>query len=211
MPYHFINITAPISGNVSEVYVTIGSAAEIGKPLFNIIDNSKMHVDLLVYEKDLFRVKPGQKVRFILTNQGNQEIGGKIFSVGKSFENDTKSVAVHADIVNEKQLLIPGMYVNALIDIGVNKVPSLPVDAVIKAEGREFIFVWEKENMETQEEHAEGEKHEEGEAHEKEISFAHCLRWRALLVPYCRYFGCGVTQAPYYQRRLGELPGQARH
>ena len=82
----FINITAPISGNVSEVYVTIGSAAEIGKPLFNIIDNSKMHVDLLVYEKDLFRVKPGQKVRFILTNQGNQEIGGKIFSVGKSFE-----------------------------------------------------------------------------------------------------------------------------
>jgi len=168
----FINITAPISGNVSEVYVTIGSAAEIGKPLFNIIDNSKMHVDLLVYEKDLFRVKPGQKVRFILTNQGNQEIGGKIFSVGKSFENDTKSVAVHADIVNEKQLLIPGMYVNALIDIGVNKVPSLPVDAVIKAEGREFIFVWEKENMETQEEHAEGEKHEEGEAHEKEISFA---------------------------------------
>ena len=118
----FINITAPISGNVSEVYVTIGSAAEIGKPLFNIID--------------------------------------------------TKSVAGHADIVNEKQLLIPGMYVNALIDIGVNKVPSLPVDAVIKAEGREFIFVWEKENMETQEEHAEGEKHEEGEAHEKEISFA---------------------------------------
>ena len=46
------------------------------------------------------------------------------------------------------------------------------MDAVIKAEGREFIFVWEKENMETQEEHAEGEKHEEGEAHEKEISFA---------------------------------------
>ena len=64
------------------------------------------------------------------------------------------------------------MYVNALIDIGVNKVPALPVDAVIKAEGREFIFIWEKENSEPHEEHDESEKHKEGEAHEKEITFA---------------------------------------
>lgn len=85
------------------------------------------------------------------------------------------------------------MYVNALIDIGVNKVPSLPVDAVIKAEGREFIFVWEKENMETQEEHAEGEKHEEGEAHEKEISL-HVLK----LKPNCTIRFCsGNTFSQY--------------
>lgn len=168
----YINIIAPISGNITAVDVNIGSAAEIGKPLFSIVDNSKMHVDLLVYEKDLFRVKPGQNVRFMLTNQGNQEIAGKIFSVGKSFENDTKSVAVHADIVNEKQLLIPGMYVNALIDIGVNKVAALPVDAVIKAEGREFIFVLEKVYHEEHDDHGKGEKHVEGDDHEEEISFA---------------------------------------
>jgi membrane fusion protein, heavy metal efflux system len=142
-----INIVAPIAGNITDVNVTIGAAAEVGKPLFSIVDNSQMHVDLLVYEKDLFRVKPGQNVRFMLTNQGNQEIRGKIFSVGKSFENDTKSVAVHADILNEKQILIPGMYVNALIDIGVNRVDALPLEAVVKAEGREFIFLWEKENL----------------------------------------------------------------
>lgn len=173
-----VNITAPISGSITEVNVTIGASAEVGKPLFSIGDNSKMHVDLLVYEKDLFKVKPGQSVRFILTNQGNQEIKGKIFSIGKSFENDTKSVAVHADIVNEKQMLIPGMYVNALIDIGVTKVEALPVEAVVKAEGREFIFLWEKENLQSEaEEHHEegGEEHDhaEGEAtHEAEISFA---------------------------------------
>ncbi len=140
-----IQITAPISGNITDINVTIGAAAEVGKPLFSIVDNSKMHVDLLVYEKDLFKVKPGQTVRFILTNQDGSEIRGKIFSVGKSFENETKSVAVHADILNEKQLLIPGMYVNALVDIGSNSLDALPVDAIIKAEGREFIFVLEEE------------------------------------------------------------------
>lgn len=140
-----INITAPISGNITDINVTIGAAAEVGKPLFKIVDNSKMHVDLLVYEKDLLKVKPGQNVRFILTNQDGSELRGKIFSVGKSFENETKSVAVHADILNEKQMLIPGMYVNALVDVGANTVDALPLDAVIKAEGREFVFLLEEE------------------------------------------------------------------
>lgn len=140
-----VNISAPISGNITDINVTIGSAAAFGNPLFIIVDNSKIHVDLLVYEKDLFKVKPGQKVRFILTNQDGSEILGKIFSVGKSFENETKSVAVHADILNEKKMLIPGMYVNALIDVGSHAVDALPIDAIIRAEGREFIFVLEEE------------------------------------------------------------------
>ena len=50
---------------------------------------------------------------------------------------------MHADINNEKNALIPGMYVNALIDIGTNAVSSLPVEAIVKADGREFMFVLE--------------------------------------------------------------------
>jgi cobalt-zinc-cadmium efflux system membrane fusion protein len=139
-----VNITAPISGHITEVNVNIGSSVEPGKSLFTIIDNSKMHVDLLVYEKDLYKVKPDQAVRFVLTNQNNTEIKGKIFSVGKAFENETKSVAVHADILNDKQMLIPGMYVNALIDVGSNTVASLPQESVVAAEGRQFIFLLEE-------------------------------------------------------------------
>ncbi|AWI24786.1 efflux RND transporter periplasmic adaptor subunit [Flavobacterium pallidum] len=139
-------VLAPISGFITEINIKIGSNAEAGKPLLGIVDNSKLHVDLLVYEKDLHKVKPGQNVRFVLTNQDNSEIMGKIFSVGKAFENETKSVAVHADISNDKQKLIPGMYVNALIDIGASAVDALPIDAVIKADGREFIFILQ--NME---------------------------------------------------------------
>ncbi len=154
-----ISVNAPISGFVSDVYVKIGSSAESGKPMFTLLDNSKMHVDLLVYEKDLFKVKVSQDVRFILTNQNNQEIKGKIKNIGKSFENDTKSVALHADIVTLNHFLIPGMYVNALIELGSSPVSTLPVDAIIKAEGREFIFIWEKENM-------------DGKQPKEEISFA---------------------------------------
>jgi len=169
-----LNIVSPISGHISDIDVTIGSSAEPGKPLFHIVDNSKMHVDLLVYEKDLFKVKVGQKVRFILTNQNNEEIKGEIFSIGKSFENETKSIAVHAEISNHT-LLIPGMYVNALIDVGTNNVNTLPLEAIIKVEGREFIFLWEKENLEKNIVHTDDHQHDEKGNHiepEAEITFA---------------------------------------
>lgn len=161
-------IQAPISGYITEVNVKIGTNAAPGDVLFSIVDNSKMHVDLLVYEKDLQKVKSGQLVRFTLTNQDNTEIMGKIFSVGKAFENETKSVAVHADILNEKQLLIPGMYVNALIDIGTNSVKALPADAVVKADGREFIFVLEEVANEPAHDEEKAHDHEDGDAHEEQ-------------------------------------------
>jgi cobalt-zinc-cadmium efflux system membrane fusion protein len=163
-----VPVVAPISGFITEVNIKIGSNVEAGKPLTTIVDNSKLHVDLLVYEKDLYKVKTGQKVRFVLTNQDNSEITGKIFSVGKAFENETKSVAVHADITNDKQQLIPGMYVNALIDVGANTVDALPVDAIVKAEGREFIFILEGIHEEEAGHDAEeGHKHEDGDKHEE--------------------------------------------
>ena len=138
----------------------------MGKPILSIVDNSKLHVDLLVYEKDLHKVKQGQNVQLVLTNQNNTAIKGTIFSVGKAFENETKSVAVHADINNEKNALIPGMYVNALIDIGTNAVQSLPVEAIVKADGREFMFVLEEGHEEAAHDSEKGHSHEDGHQHD---------------------------------------------
>lgn len=51
------------------------------------------------------------------------------------------------------------MYVNALIDIGNSDVNTLPVEAIVKAEGKEFIFINEAEE---EHEHSTSEKvHEE--------------------------------------------------
>ncbi|MCL4122252.1 UNVERIFIED_CONTAM: hypothetical protein GTU68_039137 [Idotea baltica] len=142
----YIPIVAPISGHITDVHLKIGETVASGTNMFAIVDNSKMHVDLLVYEKDLYKVEVGQKVRFMLTNQSNQEIEGEIYNIGKSFANDTKSVAVHADIEKNEANLIPGMYINALIDIGEEKVAALPETAIVMAEGRTFVFVLQYKN-----------------------------------------------------------------
>ena len=205
-----MEIKAPISGYVTDINIKIGTNAEPGQTLFSIVDNSKMHVDLLVYEKDLQKVKVGQTIIFVLTNQDNTEIKGKVFSIGKAFENETKSVAVHADIINDKQTLIPGMYANALINVGSQQVKALPVDAVVKADGREFIFVLEEDHAEEEgheeeaHDHKAGHSHDDGHAHEEE-THEKTYHFKRIEVK------TGTTQLGYVQVTvLQELPAHAQ-
>ncbi len=144
-------LTAPISGYIGRINANTGAYAEPNKMLFEIIDNSKIHCDLLVYEKDIFKVKVGQKIHFVITNmpehQGEHDgkaIEGEIFGINKSFEDNTKAVSVHAIIKNENHELIPGMYVSAFIDIGENKATVVPSEAVFTTDGKEFIFIRNK-------------------------------------------------------------------
>ncbi|MGY4384836.1 multidrug efflux pump subunit AcrA (membrane-fusion protein) [Pedobacter sp. UYP24] len=41
--------------------------------------------------------------------------------------------------------LIPGMYVTALISTGNQLIPSLPLEAVVRVEGKQYIFVVDDE------------------------------------------------------------------
>lgn len=144
-------LTAPISGYIGRINANTGAYAEPNKMLFEIIDNSQIHCDLLVYEKDIFKVKVGQKIHFIITNmpehQGEHDgkaIEGEIFGINKSFEDNSKAISVHALIKNENHELIPGMYVSAFIDVSENKTTVVPSEAVFTTDGKEFIFIRNK-------------------------------------------------------------------
>lgn len=143
-----LKIVAPISGYVATIGVQIGSPIQSEVALMTLVDNSKLHLDLMVYEKDLPQISIGQEVSFALTNLSQTVVTGKIFSIGKTFEEGTKSVAVHASIDKVPENLIGGLYVNALIHIGSKEVTALPEEAVVKADGREFVFILEEEDGE---------------------------------------------------------------
>lgn len=135
-------LLAPISGTVGQIGANTGAFVQPGTSIMEVVDNSKIHCDLIVFEKDLMKVKIGQTVNFQLTNQENQQIKGKINGINKSFENESKGVIVHAVIENSaRQNLIPGMYVTALISVGNQLSPAVPIDAVVRSEGKEYVFI----------------------------------------------------------------------
>jgi len=163
-----VPIVAPISGYVGNIKIAKGAYAQTGVALFEVVDNSQMHLDLNVYEKDLGSISVGQVIDFVLTNQSNKSIKGKIFGINKSFSNESKTVAVHAKIESEDAKgLIPGMYVSANINITNTTVPALPKDAVVRNADKYFVFVEEDEHADKHEE----KETEKGTPHEKEIHF----------------------------------------
>ncbi|MHC0444993.1 efflux RND transporter periplasmic adaptor subunit [Flavobacterium sp. 3-218] len=164
-----VPIVSPINGYVGKINIAKGAFANTGVSLFEVVDNSQMHLDLNVYEKDLGSISIGQVIDFVLTNQSNKSIKGKIFGINKSFSNESKTVAVHAKIdPADAEGLIPGMYVSANINITNATVPALPKDAVVRNADKYFVFIQEEDHAEEKHEHKEGEKEE---AHEEEIHF----------------------------------------
>ena len=160
-----IPIVSPISGYVGKIGITQGAFAETGMTLFEVVDNSQMHLDLNVFEKDLGKISVGQEVDFVLTNQSNKSIKGKIFGINKSFSNESKTVAVHARInPSDAKDLISGMYVAANINITNKTVQALPKEAVVRNGDKYYVYI--------QEEHsklAEGEEQGHNEVHFKAI------------------------------------------
>lgn len=157
-------LTAPIKGTVGKINAKTGSYAQPGISLMDIVDNAKIHADLIVFERDLPKIKVGQQVNFQLTNQKNEAIEGQIYGINKSFENDSKGVVVHAVIRKPGANLIPGMYVTGLIGVGTVKVSAVPVEAVIRSEDKAFIFVVDEDANANHKEH---EDVQHGETEEK--------------------------------------------
>lgn len=149
-----LSILAPISGYIGRINIRIGSSIDPGSSLITILDNSKLHLDLMVFEKDLHKIQVGQRVAFNLKNVDATEINAQIFSIGKALDDTTKTVDVHANIDDIKENLVPGMFVSALIETGTKTVRSLPNQALVKAEGKEFIFtIGETTRADTDQEH----------------------------------------------------------
>ncbi|MCD6179811.1 MAG: efflux RND transporter periplasmic adaptor subunit [Bacteroidales bacterium] len=143
-----INIISPISGFVNSVNIMVGIYVDTKTKMFELADNSKIHADFKVYEKDVYLLKIGQKIHFTVSNKEQKEYTAEIFAIGKQFENDTRSVHIHANILEDKIELIPGMYITGHLHTDKNYVKTLPNDAIVTQGVKSYIFIVEEENNE---------------------------------------------------------------
>lgn len=134
-------LVAPISGTISEINALIGSQINASSPVAQIINNSELHLDLFVYERDLPKVATGQTIHFTLTNNPGKEYDAVVYSIGTAFANESKAVPVHARVVNDKTGLIEGMNVTALISLGQDLYPAVPNEAIVNNGGKDYIFI----------------------------------------------------------------------
>lgn len=141
-----ISILSPISGFVTQVNVNIGMFVNSTDIMFKIVDTEHLHAELTVFEKDVPKIKIGQKVRFTFANE-QQERSATVYLVGREINPD-RTVRIHCHLDKEDNDLLPGMYLSAYVEAGAQHVPALPDEAVLNFEGKYYVFVKGKKERE---------------------------------------------------------------
>ena len=137
-----ILIKSPLSGFVSGVYTNIGMYVDVNTPLFEIIDNKHVHLELNVFSNDINKIKNGQKVRF--QDSGSDEVHhAEIRLIGKKVQEENRSVLVHAYITDKISEVPIGASVLAQILTKADSAYCLPEDAIIVQGAESFIFTQE--------------------------------------------------------------------
>lgn len=158
-----INLYSPINGYVTEVNVNIGKFVNPTDILFEIVDTEHLHAELTVFEKDVPKLKIGQKVRFTLANEMKERMA-TLYLLGREISSD-RTIRIHCHIDKEDTNLLPGMYLQAVVETGGIEVPALPGKAIIDYQGRKYIFY-----QLTEQPHA-ALKDENPEQHKQEYHF----------------------------------------
>lgn len=141
-----VAIVSPISGFVKVVNINIGKFVAPADVLFEIVNSDKLFLELTLFEKDANKVASGQKIRFFINNE-TEPHEAVIYQTGKSISTD-KTYKVYASVPGVCQNVLPGMYVNAIIESSGNLVTALPSEAVVSFDDRDYIFVFDKNKEE---------------------------------------------------------------
>jgi cobalt-zinc-cadmium efflux system membrane fusion protein len=105
-----------------------------------LVDPKDIHLNLKVFEKDLIQLSVGQKLYAYSNSQSDKKFKCEIILISQDITSD-RTAEVHCHFEKYDKTLLPGMYMNAEIDLK-NKV-SLAVEekAVVNFEGASYLFI----------------------------------------------------------------------
>lgn len=121
-------VRAPFEGVVAERMVTPGEWVAPGRPLFTLVDDDPLKIELSVPEVGVNKVRVDQRVQLISIADPDRMFGATLTRIGAEVGR-TRSLIVEAKI-DPGSSLIPGMFAEARVEIGRIPRPVIPRTAV---------------------------------------------------------------------------------
>ncbi|MEO6348497.1 MAG: efflux RND transporter periplasmic adaptor subunit [Aquaticitalea sp.] len=134
-----VNIYSPINGIVREVYINTGKYFNPQDVLMDITDATDLHVELKVYEDDIHLVRKGQRIRFRLANAPEEWMEAEVFLIANNVRDD-RSITIHGHLKDKNEELLPGMFINAAIEVEADEQYAIPEEAIVRFEGKQYLF-----------------------------------------------------------------------
>lgn len=137
-------VVAPFAATVEEIVVAATERVRQGEELLLLADTSRLWVQAEIRDKDwsALKLSAGQKVKVQSPALPNQSLEATISFIGRTVNAESRATPLVADIHNDDGLLKPGMFVRVLLPDGAAvQTTAIPDSAVVRHEGRVFVFV----------------------------------------------------------------------
>lgn len=135
-----VTLRSPINGYVAAIYINVGKYVSPTDVLLLLVDESKLHVSLTAFEKDMALIALGQKVNVYSNVQPQRIYSARVHLINKSL-NDERTSEIHCDLENADKNLLPGMFITGEIELKNSEVISVPEDAVVGWENNYYVYV----------------------------------------------------------------------
>jgi cobalt-zinc-cadmium efflux system membrane fusion protein len=141
-----VNIYSPINGFVSKINVNIGKYVSPTDVLFELINPDDIHLALMVFQKDIPLLSIGQSVITYTPNNPDKKYMAKIILFSRDV-SENGSVEVHCHFEHHDKTLVPGMFMNAEIETQIQNAVTVPEDAIVLYEKKQYVFLSKGDNQ----------------------------------------------------------------
>jgi cobalt-zinc-cadmium efflux system membrane fusion protein len=137
-----VPIYSPVAGFVTAINVVPGAYIQPRDVAVSLMSKEHLHMELVVFEKDVKRIKKGQVVEVHIPEISSETLIAEVFMVGQSI-NEARQINVHADLKDESKesMLVPGMFIEAIIHTDPQEGMSIPQMAVIESDDKSYVLV----------------------------------------------------------------------
>lgn len=137
----FSNINARIAGTVISRKINLGQVVQPADELFVVADLSTVWAVAEVPEHQIDLIEKGQEVDIEIPAIYEKPIKGKLIFVGDVVNPETRTVTVRSEILNNKQEIKPDMLVSMLVLSKPTKKLSVPAQAIVRENDKNYVFV----------------------------------------------------------------------
>ncbi len=137
-----ITLYAPIHGSVTKMNISKGTYVSPADEIMEIINTDHIHLELAVFEKDILKIKEGQKIVFNIPEALEDTFEAEVHLVGTSIDTKNRTVKVHGHLEDDKNHNFAlGMFVDAQIITESSQALALPNDAIITLDDKYYVLL----------------------------------------------------------------------
>jgi len=141
-----ITFFSPATGIITEINAAEGQYVNEGALLYRIESTNKLWVEADLYSNESKLVSVGDRISVRISGYESTPVEAKVVFLSPEYRANTQIVVMRGVIENPDMMFKPGMQAQVLFTHSSRKALSVPVDAVIRDENGNHVYVMSDKN-----------------------------------------------------------------